>query len=178
MKILVDGTYLDAKKGTGMLRYLNNILAAWATMPDDNTYTVITRTKIAHPLQKDPRFKFVHLAPILSPKVFVWQNLDIPLFLRKEKFDVIFSPTYFVPLWGVNAPLVTVIYDVYYLAHPEWVPFVKYILMKFGTQRAATQSKAIICGSRYDKDQIVKYLKVSPETVKIIYGAHQKNSTR
>lgn len=170
MKIFVDGTYLDSKKGTGMVRYLNNLLNNWAALPNDNTYTVVTRTAINHPLAADKRFRFVQLKPKLLFNVFVWQNLDIPLFLRSEKFDALFFPTYFIPFWGTNAPVVTVIYDVYYLAHPEWVPALKYRMLKAGTERAASQSKGILCGSIYDKEQIIKYLGVPPEAVKIVYG--------
>jgi glycosyltransferase involved in cell wall biosynthesis len=171
MRIFIDGTYLDSKRGTGMNRYLNNLLKGWASLPNDNKYTVVTRTKVAHPLAADRRFEFVQLAPKLLFNVFVWQNLDIPLFLKSEKFDALFFPTYFAPFWGLNAPVVTLIYDVYYLAHPEWVPFLKYRMLKAGTERAGRVSKGIICGSIYDRDQIVKYVGVKPEAVKIVYGA-------
>lgn len=174
MRIFIDGTCLDTNQGTGIFRYVDNLLKGWSTEASENRYFIVSRDPADLSVKRDRRFKFVAVAPKISRKIFAWHNFDLPFYLRRGNFDVLFFPTYFIPFWGLTSPVVTVIYDVYYLAHPEWVPALKYQLMKRGTERAARHSKVIITGSEYDKRQIVKYLQVRPENVKVIYGVAEK----
>lgn len=97
-----------------------------------------------------------------------WSYGYFPLQLRKGKFDLLHSPSFVVPL-GCPCPSVATILDVSFLIFPEhferrWRTYVKFMMPS-----VLRSVSAVICISENAKQDLLKFYKVSPDKVHVVY---------
>src|SRR5512138_1233937 len=102
MKIAIDSRELHGNP-TGVGRFLRKLLDEWMNMPEAQKYD------------------FISLAPTSSDGMrgTLWEQLTLPRLLRRAGADVLFAPAYSGPIFSA-VPMVVVIHDVSFAAHPEW----------------------------------------------------------
>jgi len=167
MRIMINGRCLEGKR-TGVGRYLSNLLRIWGSEYKSNYYDIYFRNEFSNDsfLEEDnisaslvPNSKLFDLGP-------VWENFYLPRALRKNKqAEVYFSPLYTLPIYPLKCKQVVTIFDISYIAHPEWFP--KKQLASINTLTGPTVRKAdiILTGSEATKKEIIKYFNVKDEKI-------------
>jgi glycosyltransferase involved in cell wall biosynthesis len=108
------------------------------------------------------RFKIISHAPSL-----LWRHARLPLSMRRDRVDLHFSPSYFLPLVKV-CPSVVVVHDLTIKVHPEW--FLEDRRFRFDEMfwREVEKAERVITVSHHSKMDIVEVLGVDPEKVTVI----------
>jgi glycosyltransferase involved in cell wall biosynthesis len=98
-----------------------------------------------------------------------WSYGYFPLQLRRGKFDLLHSPSFVVP-FGCPCPTVATIHDVSFLMFPEhferrWRNYMKYVMPS-----VLRSVSAVICVSECARQDLLKFYKVAPEKVHVVYN--------
>lgn len=112
MKILIDGYYIDKKRGMG--RYLQEVLYALNSQVDDSvSITLIIPDNVDHSYEKKfNKMKFIRARKTPHP---LWEQYTIPRFFKKGQYDILHSP-YNTTTLSVNPKkLVVTIHDTMFL---------------------------------------------------------------
>jgi glycosyltransferase involved in cell wall biosynthesis len=105
---------------------------------------------------------------------FLWSQISLPLKLKLASIiDIFFSPAHYAPRF-YNDKLVVTIHDLSYYYYP--LDFLKrdlYKLMNW-TKYSVKKAKKIIAVSESTKKDIVKFLDVPKNKIKVIYNGFEK----
>ena len=161
--MVVDGREL-AGKATGVGRYLASLLRTWAADPaHPHRYTVVVPSALApDALPHDSRIATVVAAGRGAGTV--WEQTTLARAARELRPDVFFAPGYTAPL-RLAAPLVLVVHDVSFFAHPEWFGWREGLRRRLVTQAAARRARVVLTVSEFSAQEIVKYLGVPGDRV-------------
>ena len=89
--------------------------------------------------------------------------------LKKEKIDVLHVPHYNVPIF-YRGKMVVTIHDLTHLIFPEFLPNkLAYLYAKFMMWIAIKRATKIITDSENTKKDILRFFKVNPDKIKVIY---------
>ena len=132
---------------------------------------------------RDPEFKFIFFATPFqhykSKKKFlilfnhfllqVWKQIILPIKLYLNKCDIIFCTDYYVPIWHFNFKSVQVIHDTFFSEYPNHYNKYWLKIYRIFSLPGTYKSTYIIAPSEYSKKQIIKYLKIPPSKIEIVY---------
>ena len=151
MRIAIDARELHGRP-TGVGRFLRELLAAWATMPEAQAH------------------EFVPLAPAGAGSAggTLWEQMVLPALARDAGADVLFAPAYSGPILP-PMPMVLAIHDVSYAAHPEWFAWREGARRRTSVQLAARAAARIITISHFSKREIVAHLGIEDSKVAVVY---------
>jgi glycosyltransferase involved in cell wall biosynthesis len=150
VRIAIDCRELEGRR-TGVGRYVAELLDAWRTMSDAQ------------------RHEFIRLSPENPHDGTAWEQLTLPGLVRKAGAEVLFAPGYTAPL-RCQAPVVVTIHDVSFAAHPEWFTWREGARRRTLTRLTALKARRILAVSQFSKREIVRYLDVPSEKVRVIYS--------
>ena len=169
MDLLINGRCLEGRR-TGVGRYLSNLLQIWSADFNKHNYHVYFRDG-----PSDDRFLKegnVSSTHVQNSKILdlgpIWENFYLPRALRKHSnAEVYFSPLYTLPMYPLKCKQVVTIFDISYVAHPDWFP--KRQLASINTLTGPTVRKAdiILTGSEATKKEIIKYFNVNDEKIRV-----------
>jgi glycosyltransferase involved in cell wall biosynthesis len=97
-----------------------------------------------------------------------WSYGYFPLQLRRGRFDLLHSPSFVVP-FGCPCPTVATIFDVSFLMFPEHFERRWRNYMKFVMPSVLRSVSAVICISECARQDLLKFYKVAPEKVHVVY---------
>src|SRR5687768_4133461 len=100
----------------------------------------------------------------------VWMQAVLPAALREARPDVCHFTNYIAPLAG-GCPSVVTIHDMTVFITPRMHQFKKLVLDRTLIPRVARRADAIITESHSARRDILRYLKVPKEKVRVILGA-------
>ena len=166
MLVGIEGRNLQGKR-FGVGRYLVNLLRQFASIGGENRYLVYLSEPI-EPLDfSSSAINYVNLGK--APSI-MWRHLRLPLAMRRDKIDLHFSPSYFLPLIKV-CPSVVVIHDIISKVHPEWFVRDRRLLFEDLFLREVRRAERIVTVSEYSKRDIVEVLKVDASKVVAVPNA-------
>lgn len=163
MRIGIDATVLAQPHIVGIGRFIHSLLSAFAAGDADHEFTLFYRLRnFKRPRllwkPRDPRFRIGLLSDLLDR--FTLPKLDL------------FHATYQrLPDFEGRTPYLATLHDIYYatrpeMSHPEacrrWVARYRDI---------ARRSRMIMTVSEYSKREIVDFLAVEPERVRVVLEA-------
>ncbi|MDP3025604.1 MAG: glycosyltransferase family 1 protein [candidate division Zixibacteria bacterium] len=172
MRIGIDGRMLG-KKMTGIGRYTQNLIRHLLETDDKNQYVLIlNENHPAVPSKEKDRFKVVRVGfPPLSIYTLFWLNRII----RREKIDLFHSPFFLAPLWA-PCPVVITVHDLMGLKYPSFFegrnPVVRLFarfFVKLFVPIALRRASKIIAVSETTKKELVEYLDLPEDKIKVIY---------
>lgn len=99
----------------------------------------------------------------------LWEQTDLPLFLRRKKFPLLINFVGIGPVWYKNK--VIFVYDLGFKHHPEWFSYIFQKTYNTFIPRSIQNSKLIIADSNYVKQDIRKTYKISPEKIEVVHAA-------
>lgn len=183
MKIGIDVS--QVVYGTGVSTYTQNLVLELVKIDKENEYIIFGSslrnysklTRLKEQLKDHPNvsFKFFKLPPIFFE--YIWNRLGI---LPVEKFigtvDIFHSSDWTQPkIKSKDTKKVTTIHDMTTYLFPTSFP--KRIIdnQERRLARAKKEVDAIIAVSKTTKDDIVKFLQINSEKIRVIYSASSSN---
>jgi len=169
MRIMINGRSLEGKR-TGVGRYLSNIIRIWSENNKNNDYDIYFRDG----LSSDAFLSENNVSATLVPnsKLFdlgpVWENFYLPRALRKNpSADIYFTSNYTLPILPIAAKKVVTIFDISYIAHPEWFPKKQLASLVPLTGMTVRKADVILTGSMATKNEILKYYDIDEQKIQI-----------
>ncbi|MBI51990.1 MAG: hypothetical protein CL779_02070 [Chloroflexi bacterium] len=167
MEILINGRNLEGKR-TGVGRYLANIIRIWSEKYQENNYKIFFKDEISSD-------QFINASNVEStlvtpPKSMnigpIWENVFLPNALRKNKTaDLYFTSNYTLPVFPQRIKEIVTIFDISYIAHPEWFPKRNLAALKMLTGPTVHRAEIILTGSEATKKEILKYYDVDDNKI-------------
>ncbi len=152
----------------GVARYLTNLLTNCLEADDRNSYILYLSESLPRDSLPIPAGERLQYSVLKARPSIAWRHLRLPLQMRRDKCDLHFSPSYFVPMLKV-CPEVVAVYDITFKVHPEWFSEDKRMRFDEIFWKRVARSDALITSSEYSKRDLVEYLRVRPEKVHVIY---------
>jgi glycosyltransferase involved in cell wall biosynthesis len=167
MRIVVDGRLLDVRK-TGGTQYTRRLTEHLADL-DAKDEVVVLRAKSDSDLGDAP-----NLRPMALPEAALgdeqWEQLHLPAILRRLQPDIYFSPTSTLPMIRC-CPMVTVVYDLGFLQHPEfYAPALRQYLRRW-LPASVRRADGVVCLARGVREAVVNTLGARPDQVHVVAGA-------
>ncbi|MDB4085537.1 glycosyltransferase family 4 protein [Amylibacter sp.] len=169
MKLAINGRTLEGRR-TGVGRYQANLLNIWSAEENQNTYDLYFKNEIPKDeFLKNPNIT-THLIP--NPKYIdigpLWENFYLPKGVRKNSnADIYFTANYTLPILPISTKKVVTIFDISYIAHPEWFPKRQLASLAPLTGPTVRKADVIITGSIATKNEILKYYDIDENKIKI-----------
>lgn len=168
MRVLLDATSVPARRG-GVGRYVDELLHAL----DAASVEVVVAAQAAdadHLRQVAPHARVV-AAPRLARHRAVrlmWEQLALPLLVRRVRADVVHSPHYTLPLLA-RQPVVVTVHDATFFSSPELHLRVKAVFFRWASHLAARRAAAIVVPSVATRDEFVRYTHAEVSRVIVAY---------
>ena len=165
MRVAIDARELLGRP-TGVGRYLAGILDAWATLPAASAHDFI----LFAPGPVDSALARVGRAStiVTGGSGTWWEQRALPRLIRQSNVDVLFAPGYTAPLL-CPAPIVVVIHDVSFAAHPEWFTWREGLRRRTLTRLTASRAARVLTVSEFSKREIAGRLRISTGKIDVIY---------
>lgn len=172
MKIWIDGYEANVLQRLGSSQVAFELIKNFEKLDHENEYTVLLPDR---PLKDFPNERKGFQYKILKPKR-LWTRIALPwaIFKAKEKPDIFFSPTHYIPRFSSVKKVVT-IFDLSFLHFPEM--FVRKDLWKLTnwTKFSANNADHIITISNFSKKDIQTQYKINPKKITVAYPGYDKN---
>ena len=98
MRILINAT--SARMG-GALTYLERLIRELDARPRGHEITIVVRQGVVDCAAKNIRLAIVDASICESPiRIFLWQQITLPILLWKEKFDLLYSTANFATFFS------------------------------------------------------------------------------
>lgn len=101
-------------------------------------------------------------------KGVMWEQIDLPLYLKKNNKPLLINLCNVAPLLYGNQ--VITIHDVAFLVTPQWFSKSFVLFYKFLIPRIARRARLIFTVSAFSKTEIIRYLHQDIAKIKIIYN--------
>ena len=165
MRIAIDGRELIGRP-TGVGRYLRQLLTEWGDLPAAASHEFV----LCSPEPIDlASFGRLRLSCATAPgSGTLWEQRVLPKLVASANANVLFSPAYTCPLW-CKVPIVLVIHDVSFAAHPEWFPWREGLRRRTLTRLGARRAARVITESDFSKREITRLLGIPAARIDVIY---------
>lgn len=171
MKIWIDGYEANVSQRLGSSQVAFELIRNIEKIDSRNEYTILLPNK---PLSDFPRERVGWRYKILKPKK-LWTRIALPLalFMAKQKPDVFFSPTHYIPRY-TNVKRIVTIFDLSFLHFPE--TFLKKDLWKLTnwTKFSIENAEHIITISNFSKKDILDNYKVDKNKITVAYPGYDR----
>jgi glycosyltransferase involved in cell wall biosynthesis len=165
VRIAIDGRELIGKP-TGVGRYLRELLTAWGELPGAAPHDVILCTPEPVTLSRPGHLRVS--SQVAPGSGTLWEQRVLPRLVARAGADVLFCPAYTSPLW-TPAPVVLMIHDVSFAAHPEWFSWREGWRRRTITRVAAHRASRVLTQSDFSKREICRHLRLDQSRVEVIY---------
>lgn len=174
MRIGINTLFLVPGDVGGTEVYLRENLKEMIPGNPDDTFVLFTSQDNHDSLLQDlgefGHVEFVQLKFRSSVRPFriIGEQTLLPLFVRKQNIDVLWSPGYTAPLF-CSCPQVVTIHDLQYKSHPDDLGFFERITLDFLVKNACRKCDSIIAVSKFSKNEIVRFNFASGEKIHVVY---------
>lgn len=174
MRIGIDAREI-AGHATGVGRFLSGLLREWSGSSAGSQHEFVLYAPGPIDVALDARRFRTRVVP--GDAGTWWEQMRLPGAIAGDALDVFFAPAYTAPL-RVTVPVVAAIYDLSYVAHPEWFRLREGIRRRWLTERTADNARSIITLSQFSRGEIIDRLAVPAARVHaIVPGIERLNAT-
>ncbi len=172
MKIWIDGKEANVLDRLGSSQVAFGLIKALEKIDHENEYTVVVPFP---PLDDFPKERTGWKYKILKPSR-LWTRIALPLNLysAKDKPDIIFSPTHYIPRFSPVKRVVTV-FDLGFIHFPETFNKKDLWQLKNWTKFSVENADHIITISNFSAKDIVKTYGIKKEKVTVAYPGYDRN---
>jgi glycosyltransferase involved in cell wall biosynthesis len=171
MKIGVNGRFLN-KTYTGVGQYTLYLFQALARQDPENKIVIFVNKPVFIDFPKNVELVVIKERPLILPglKKTFWEQVQIPLALKKNKVDAAFFPYPSNPWRKMKIPAALTVHDVI-----PWTleAYRKSFLTRLYQNRAKNAVKnaaKIFTVSHCSKDDIIKCCNISPDRIEVVYN--------
>ena len=165
MRIGIDVRELTGRP-TGVGRFVSKLVRAWSSDPTARAHEFILYTPEPLNLAVDGRHFRIRVVP--GGGGTWWEQRHLAKAANADHLDVFFAPAYTAPL-RLLAPLVVIIHDLSYMAHPEWFRLTEGVRRRSLTRLVAARARTVIAVSKFSRSEIVERLSIPAERIVVIY---------
>lgn len=173
MRIAVDGYEANVTQRLGSSQVAFELLRHLEKIDHQNDYIIDLPNTPVNGLPKDRTgWKY----KILKPKK-LWTRIALPLALytTKQKPDIFFSPTHYIPRFVPSSvKKVVTIFDLSFLHFPEMFTKEDLWKLKNWTKFSAQNADHIITISNFSKADIIKEYKISKDKITVAYPGYDR----
>jgi len=168
----------DAKRffhnKTGLGNYSRDLIRILAQFHPENSYLLYNpKPKKIDRILIDGKIIIEHLPETKKDKKFssVWRLISVCSQIKKEKVDLYHGLSGEIPIGLNNSGVKTVvtIHDLIFMRYPNLYSFFDRKIHYYKFKYAANNADLVIAISEQTKKDIVTYLKINPEKIKVIY---------
>ena len=180
MKIGIDCRALYDCKGNikgGIGYYIFYLLINILKEDKENKYILFFDRYYKNNIFNDYKNVQIKIFPFFQYKKFlpfIYSNIIVPLFLKKQKIDLMHFPANIMPIFYFGKSILTV-HDVSFYVNPSWFnfrPFFLKVVFPLSVKKA-TKIIAVSCNTKNDLN---KYLKLAEPKIKVVYeGVNVEN---
>lgn len=166
MKIWIDGYEANVPQRLGSSQVAFELLKGLEKIDRKNDYTIFLPSP---PLLDLPKERHGWKYKILRPKR-LWTKIALPLalFTARDKPDLIFSPTHYIPRFSPGGvKRVVTIFDLSFLHFPEMFTEKDLWQLKNWTKFSVENADHIITISKFSKDDICKQYNLPKEKITV-----------
>jgi glycosyltransferase involved in cell wall biosynthesis len=168
VRIGIDARELCGRP-TGVGRYLDCLLSAWADLPEARPHEFVLFAPDAPAHAPASRFA---LRVIPGGTGTRWEQLTLGPAANAARLDVLFAPAYSVPL-RATMPVVVTMHDVSFAARPEWFRWRERTRRTWLARRSVRKARTVLAVSAFVRDEIVRHLQVPRDRIRVIrHGVH------
>lgn len=163
MRIGIDARELSGKP-TGVGRHLAGLLRAWSTAPAaaNHTFVLYSHEDVTHPMRR------AALRVVPGSPGTAWEQIKLREAAKRDHLDVFFAPGYTAPLL-LRTPVVVLVHDVSFAAHPEWFRWREGLRRRLLTRWSCDHARLVLTVSQAARSEIVTHLGVPDSRVRCIY---------
>ncbi len=171
MKIWIDGYEANVPQRLGSGQVAFELLRNLEKIDKVNDYTVVLPTAPSPSLPKERenwRYR------VLKPNK-LWTRIALPLalFVAKQKPDIIFSPTHYIPRFSPKSvKRIVTIFDLAYLYFPEFFKKSDLYKLSHWTKYSIEHANHVIADSKSAKSDAIKHYKVSSRDITVAYPGY------
>ncbi len=175
MKIWIDGYEANVQQRLGSSQVAFELLKNLEDIDKTNEYTVVLPNP---PIVDLPKERMGWKYRILKPKR-LWTQIALPLALysTKEKPDIFFSPTHYIPRFSPVKRIVT-IFDLSFLHFPEMFNKKDLWQLTNWTKFSIKNADHIITISNFSKQDIIDQYKIDRTKITVAYPGYDKEKYR
>lgn len=172
MKIAIDGYEANVLQRLGSSQVAFELIRSLEKINRTNDYTVFLPDK---PLDDLPKERNGFRYRILKPRR-LWTRIALPIALygAKPRFDIVFSPTHYIPRFSPSKRI-AIIFDLSFLRFPEMFNKSDYWQLKNWTKFSAENAQAIITISQSSKRDICTFYKILKDKVIVAYPGYDSS---
>lgn len=172
LKIAIDGYEANTLQRLGSSQVGFELIKHFEKIDHKNEYTIFLPSK---PLDDLPGEREGFKYEKLIPKRF-WTRIALPLalFRHRKKYDLIFSPTHYIPRFSPIKRVVT-IFDLSFLHFPEMFKRSDLWQLKNWTKFSVLNADHIITISSFSKKDIVTQYNIKPEKITVAYPGYNRD---
>jgi glycosyltransferase involved in cell wall biosynthesis len=101
-------------------------------------------------------------------KNHLWEQLELPRLAQRFGVDLLHSPANLAPLAFRGKSIVN-IHDLCFLVQPAWFSYTFRLIYRWLVPRIARNSSLVVTNSNYSKNDILKFLKLSVDRIRLTY---------
>lgn len=171
MKIWIDGYEANVNQRLGSSQVAFELLRNLEKVDSKNEYTILLPSP---PLDDFPKERLGWKYKIIKPKR-LWTRIALPLALytAKQKPNLIFSPTHYIPRFSPTKRITT-IFDLSFLHFPEMFNQKDLWQLKNWTKFSAENADHIITISKFSKQDICKEYSLVKEKITVAYPGYDR----
>lgn len=171
MKIWIDGYEANVRQRLGSGQVAFELLKNIEEIDHKNSYTVLLTQP---PLPDLPRERVNFNYKLIKPGKFI-TRIGIPLsvLLSKDKPDVFFSPTHYIPQF-IKVPRVVMIFDLAFFRFQDMFTRRDFLQLKHWTGYSIKNAQKIITISQSSKKDIVNFYHADPQKISVAYPGYNK----
>lgn len=164
MNIGIDGYEANVAERVGIGRYAYEILMHLYPLTKNHRVTIFLPEKPRSDMPPESdRWKY----KIGSPVKF-WTFIGLPIAMKKEKLDVMYSPTHYIPRF-TSVSRAMAIMDISYLKYPELFKAKDLYQLRRWTAYSVRHAAKIFTISEASKNDIIKAYRVPEDRVVVTY---------
>jgi glycosyltransferase involved in cell wall biosynthesis len=106
---------------------------------------------------------------IRAPRAVVWNQLRLPLALKRDRPDVYLGGAYITPVRS-PVPTVMVVHDCIAFRDPSAKPGLEGIYLRHWMKASARSAALVVAVSRWAAGESERYLGLAPERIRVVYS--------
>ncbi|MBN1872993.1 MAG: glycosyltransferase family 4 protein [Anaerolineae bacterium] len=162
MHLVINATEVGRGRG-GNEQYIMGLIEGLAQLKPDIQVSLLT-CDWGVPLNLPSIFPQVCLGPYRRLPFFLWQQTRV---LRRLGADWYLANFFMPPILPCQSAVA--VHDMSFAAHPEYFPRTIAWYMYGLTCRAVRQARWVLTGSEFSRQEILRFYKLTPEKVILIY---------
>lgn len=172
MLIGIDARELCGRP-TGVGRYLERLLAAWAQLPEARAHEFLLLAP-EPPASAPPLRCTLRVLP--GGRGTRWEQLTLAGAVNRLRPHVLFAPGYSAPI-RARVPVVLTLHDLSFLAHPEWFARRERLRRAWLARLSARKARLVLTVSEFIRSEIEVRLATPRARIRVIaHGIDARNA--